>query len=281
MLKRSRIILIITCLILTVPSFAQFDDPKTFEIGPHVGGSFYMGDINPTKFFFQPQLAYGGLLRFNYNPRWTYRLDYTHAVVTASDEASGWRPERGLSFLTKINDVSLIVEFNFLEYYTGDVKRNISPYLFGGISVFLFQPYGEVDGKLVDLRSLSTEGTAYPVLDIGKYHWELPVPLSFSIPFGFGVKWGVTKHLGVAAEVKMHKTFTDYLDDCGTVYPEQNVTYTPEGGTPTDMTDPTGNYQPFMQRGNSIFDDWYGMANLSVTWKFNMPRKTRCNLSNF
>ena len=58
-------------------------------------------------------LQYGGIVRFNENSRWTYRLDYTHATVKASDEQIKWRPERGLNFLSKINDVSLVVEFNF------------------------------------------------------------------------------------------------------------------------------------------------------------------------
>ena len=117
---------------------AQFDDPKTLEVGPHVGVSYYMGDLNPALPFAMSQLEYGGVIRFNYNNRWTFRADYAYATVKADDKIIKWRPERELNFTSKIHDLSFVAEFNFLEYYTGNPKRNVSPYIFGGISVFYY-----------------------------------------------------------------------------------------------------------------------------------------------
>ena len=275
-----RFLLIVSCLAVFGQAKAQFDDPQTLEVGPHVGVSYYMGDLNPTIPFAQAQLQYGGVVRFNYNNRWTFRFDYSRATVKASDEKIGWRPERGLNFTTKINDCSLVAEFNFLEYYTGNPKRNVSPYIFGGISVFQFTPYAEYGGTMVNLRDYPTEATP----EGAKWYETLfgrTMPIGVSIPFGIGVKLSLSKHMAATVEWRMQKTFTDYLDDVGTVYPEQHALFTAEDGVTYDLSDPTGNYLAGQQRGNAAFNDWFGMARVSLTWKFNLPDRRGCNLSKF
>ena len=113
MYRKIRILLIMSCLAIFVQANAQFDDPKTLEIGPHGGASYYMGDLNPVIPFAMADLQYGGLVRFNYNNRWTFRFDYSRAKVKADDTKLNWRPERGLNFTSTINDFSLVAEFNF------------------------------------------------------------------------------------------------------------------------------------------------------------------------
>lgn len=275
MFKRLRFLLIVSCLSLFVNAQAQFDAPKSIEIGPHGGLSYYVGDINPAKHFAQSSWQAGLTVRYNQSNRWVFRLDYTHANVQASDEVIKWRPERGLSFFTTIDDISLLAEFNFLEYFTGNPKKNFSPYLFAGISGFMYNPYHVTDSTRVALRPLKTEGVAYS-------------KFSLSIPFGFGFKMSLSKHICAAVEWRMHKTFTDYLDDCGGVYPNRAGSPNPLTTVPTvdqdtydNYTDPTGNYSAGMQRGNSSYKDWYGVVGLSITWKFNLPDSRGCNLSKF
>ena len=282
MYRKIRFLLIMSCLAVFAQANAQFDDPKTLEVGPHVGMSYYMGDLNPTMPFAQAQLQYGGLVRFNYDNRWTFRFDYSRATVTASDEVIKWRPERGLNFTSKINDFSLVAEFNFIEYYTGNPKKNVSPYIFGGVSVFQYTAFANVNGILVDLSNHKTE---YVDLDAKWYEkmFGKTSPIGVSIPFGMGVKFSLSRHMAGTVEWRMQKTFTDYLDDVATVYPEQNqhAVYTADDGTTYDLTDPTGNYIAGQQRGNSAFNDWFGMARVSLTWKFNLPDRRGCNLSKF
>ena len=282
MYRKIRFLLIMSCLAVFAQAKAQFDDPKTLEVGPHVGMSYYMGDLNPTMPFAQAQLQYGGLVRFNYDNRWTFRFDYSRATVTASDEVIKWRPERGLNFTSKINDFSLVAEFNFIEYYTGNPKKNVSPYIFGGVSVFQYTAFANVNGILVDLSNHKTE---YVDPDAKWYEkmFGKTSPIGVSIPFGMGVKFSLSRHMAGTVEWRMQKTFTDYLDDVATVYPEQNqhAVYTADDGTTYDLTDPTGNYIAGQQRGNSAFNDWFGMARVSLTWKFNLPDRRGCNLSKF
>ena len=276
MFKRFRFLLIISCLSLFLNARAQFDAPKSIEIGPHGGISYYVGDLNPAKHFAQSSWQAGAVIRYNQSNRWVYRLDYTYANVQASDEVIKWRPERGLNFFSTIHDVSLLVEFNFLEYYTGNPKRNFSPYLFAGVSGFMFNPCHVMeDGSLVELQPLQTEGVKYSKFNV-------------SIPFGFGFKLSLSKHMCASVEWRLHKTFTDYLDDCGGIYPALtgHVYYdvkNPDGSVDhkIDLTDPTESYAAGMQRGNSAFKDWYGVVGLSLTWKFNLPDGRGCNLSKF
>ncbi len=281
MYRKLRYLLILSCLAIFAQANAQFDDPKTLEIGPHAGMGYYMGDLNPTLPFAQAQLQYGGLVRFNYDNRWTFRFDYSRVTVTADDTKLSWRPERGLNFTSKINDFSLVAEFNFLEYYTGNPKKNVSPYIFGGISVFQYTVFANVGDRLVDLSDYATEG---PEPADAKWYDKMfgkTSPIGVSIPFGMGVKFSVSRHMAATVEWRMQKTFTDYLDDVATVYPENHAVYTAEDGTTYDLTDPTGNYLAGQQRGNSTFNDWFGMARVSLTWKFNLPDGRGCNLSKF
>ncbi len=275
-----RFLLIVSCLFVYMQANAQFDDPQTIEVGPHVGVSYYMGDLNPMIPFMQAQLQYGGVVRFNYNNRWTFRFDYSRATVKASDEVVGWRPDRGLNFTTLINDFSLVAEFNFLEYYTGNPKKNVSPYIFGGISVFQYTPYAEYGGSVVSLRNYATESAPSDAKWYDKLFGRT-MPVGVSLPFGMGVKFSLSKHMAATIEWRMQKTFTDYLDDVATVYPEQHATFVAEDGETYDLSDPTGNFLPGQQRGNAAFNDWFGMARLSLTWKFNMPDGRGCNLSKF
>ena len=281
MYRKFCFLLIVSCLVLFSQAKAQINDPKTIEVGPHVGASYYMGDINPLYPFYQSRLQYGGVVRYNYNYRWTFRFDYAHAKVTADDKVTKWRPERGLNFTSTINDFSFEVEFNFLEYYTGNPRKNVSPYIFGGISVFQYKVYTKVGDDMVDLSDYYTEG---PVPEDAKWYDKMfgkTWPVGISIPFGLGVKFALSKQLAATVEWRMQKTFTDYLDDVAKVYPETHAFYTGGDGHTYDLTDPSGTYLPGQQRGNSSYNDWFGMGRVSLTWKFNMPDRRGCNLSKF
>lgn len=240
-----------------------------------------MGDLNPVMPFAMADLQFGGVVRYNYNNRWTFRFDYSRAKVKADDAKLNWRPERGLNFVSNINDFSLVAEFNFIEYYTGNPKKNVSPYLFGGISVFQYTTYANVGGTLVDLGDHATEGPEDPEAKWYDKMFGKTSPIGVSIPFGFGVKFSVSRHMAATVEWRMQKTFTDYLDDVATLYPEQHAIYKDDEGNEYDLTDPTGKYIAGQQRGNSAFKDWFGMARVSLTWKFNLPDGRGCNLSKF
>ena len=221
--------------------------PKTIEVGPHFGATAYVGELNvwrnltkwDWKNFNQFDYDWGVVARFNYNTRWSFRLDYTHGRFRAADSITAWRPEADLQFRSTVNDLALLVEFNFLDYYTGHIKSTISPYIFGGISGFMF----ETEPQNVEQNP--------------KYS-----KIALSVPFGLGLKLSLSKHLATTVEWRMHYTLTDYLDDVSGVYPAGDENF-PEG----------------YQRGNSQTNDWFGMLNLSLTWKFVIPNSSACKMN--
>ncbi len=66
------------------------------------------------------------------------------------------------------------------------MRRKVTPYLFGGISVFYFNPYAtDPAGDKVYLRPLSTEGEGLPMYPDRK-EYSL---VNMAFPFGGGFKF--------------------------------------------------------------------------------------------
>lgn len=215
------------------------------EVGLSQGLSYYIGDINPAKHFLQSEVTYGGMVRYYENLRWSFRFQYTKFNLTASDKIAHFRPERDLAFRSTVDDFAFMAEFNFFEYWTGSRISFISPYIFAGISILDFYST-DLDGN--SLKEQQNEGVSYSTL-------------SWSIPFGFGVKCSLTDRIGVSVEWRMHKAFTDYIDDIDGYYIDE----------------------PTMQRGNGnshMFgynNDWYSFLGLILSYKFNLPKKVICH----
>lgn len=239
---------------------------QTLEAGLYGGGSYYLGDLNPGKHFMNYQLAYGVLVRYNIDGRWAVKLSGSRGTVKGNSTQSAFMPERNLAFSSPVTDISLVAEFNFFNYYTGSTKNWISPYIYAGISYFMFNP----SNGGANLVSLGTEG------QMEGYMGRTPYKLnSFSIPFGIGAKISIYRNLGMTVFWEMHKTFTDYLDDVSTTYylVGQNIN---KDDPAQILSDPTMSYDPGMQRGNSRSKDWYSFSGISLTYKFNLVSKRRC-----
>lgn len=239
---------------------------QTMEVGPLAGGAYYLGDLNPGKHFQNLQLSYGALVRYNFDTRWVVRFSFTRGKIKGNSAQSSFLPDRNLQFESPVTDFSVVCEFNFFSYFTGSRWNSISPYIYAGIGGFLFDPTN--NGQ--SLRSLGTEGQNI------KYDGREPYStMGISIPMGLGVKYSVTKKLGLSVFWELHKTFTDYLDDVSTTYylvgPSIDV------NDPAQvLSDPSLDHQPGMQRGNQENNDWYAFFGLSVTYKFNLISNKKC-----
>lgn len=307
MKKRLHFWLVAMFLILAsgIPYSVHAQNPQTIEVGPHFGVTSYIGELNVWRNLDQwqwkqmNQFNYdlGAVVRFNYDSRWSFRFDYTYARLRACDTAAAWRPEAMLNFRSSVHDFSLMVEFNFLNYYTGRVESSFSPYLFAGVSGFLFitRPFTRV--AWIDDLPLNALDTDYVLDNKGAYVPAEKGNFSFSIPFGIGCKLSLSKHLAATVEWRMHYTFTDYLDDVSGVYASTGqheilfsdtdglglVNGNPDnldpGALSYDFSDPSGLFSGGQQRGNCQTNDWFGMINLSLTWKFVIPGSSACKMN--
>ena len=254
-------LIVVAFLLMFVPITASAQ--QTLEVGVFGGGSYYLGDLNPAWHFNQTQFAFGGVARYNLNDRWAVKGSFYHGKLKGDDTKTNAIINRELNFLTKINDISLVAEFNWWDYFTGSKKSFFTPYIFAGISYFMFKPQS-LDGT--DLQSLGTEGQ-----NVG-FDGRSPYALySFAVPFGFGFKYSINSRLALGFEWGMRKTLTDYIDDVSTTYADQ----------PDAIADPTQTHSAGMQRGDSSKKDWYNFTGLTLTYKFNLRDKTKCNTSSY
>ena len=248
------------------------------EVGLFGGGTYYLGDINPAKHFTFIKPSYGLVYRYNFTPHWTFKFNAIQGKVYSSDKKIGFNPERNLHFKSKITEVSTQVELNFFKYVTGSKDMLFSPYIFGGFSIFSFNPQAELNGEWYDLQPLGTEGqgtTAYPE----KEPYNL---ISYAIPFGLGFKLSLSENLSLATEWGLRKTFTDYLDDVSTTYADPYVLAsqnTPVAASLADRTEYQEGEQPVdktgLQRGDPTTNDWYSFFGISITFRLK-GRKDVC-----
>ncbi|MEI6681934.1 MAG: DUF6089 family protein [Bacteroidota bacterium] len=263
MIRRSGRSVFLVFVFLSISHAVKSQD---LEVGLTGGGSYYLGDLNPAKHFQNTQFAYGFMARYCLDTRWAVKLSTTIGKVKGEAATSGFLPDRGLSFSSKITDISGIVEFNFMPYFTGSRMNRISPYIYTGISVFFFNPVSNG----IFLQSLGTEGQNIGYLGRKPYSTT-----AMSIPFGLGLKISLAKRLSAQVYWEIHKTFTDYLDDVSTTYFLNGAAIKP-GDPAAVMSDPTLNHTPGMQRGNPNNNDWYAFVGLSFTYKFNLLSSKKC-----
>lgn len=247
------------------------------EFGLMGGVSYYMGDLNPETPFKQVLPAGGAFYRYNFNERFSLRGTFTLGYVMGDDAKSKVQSQldRNLRFESWLYEFSITGEFNFFRYAPGDMKHFITPFLFGGIAVFKFNPRAEAsDGNMYELQPLGTEGqgtVAYP--DRKKYSLT-----TASIPFGLGVKCNISKTFSVGLEWGMRYTFTDYLDDVSGTYASPDVIQSERGNVAYELSNRSNLQDETLegrQRGNSKTNDWYSFA--LVTFSMNLKaRPAKC-----
>ena len=260
--------LLLFILINSAQLKAQFS-----EFGLMGGVSFYLGDLNPDIPFKQVMPAGGAFYRYNFNERFSVRGAFTMGYLKGNDAKSkvASQLDRNLNFESFIYDFAITGEFNFFKYAPGDMQHPITPFLFGGIAVFKFNPTTTAaDGNRYELQPLGTEGqgtTFYP--DRKKYSLT-----TASIPFGLGMKANISKTFSVGLEWGMRYTFTDYLDDVSGTYASPDVIQAERGDIAYELANRstlTDETLEGRQRGNSKTNDWYSFA--LITFSMNIKAK--------
>jgi len=237
------------------------------EIGLVGGGSYYLGDLNPSYHFLMTRPAYGAVIRYNYGTRWAFRVTGMRGKVMGDDNVSHTNETRGLKFESHITEIAAAAEFNFFDYYIGSKKNIVTPYIFGGVGVFFYDP--RADG--VSLRGLGTEGQ-----NVG-FDGRSPYGrVNFAIPFGLGFKYSFSRRFGIAAEWGLRKTFADYIDDVSKTYYLDGSQISETDPVEQLLSDPTGLHQPYMERGNPRTNDWYAFMGLTLSYKFNLFKGRGC-----
>ena len=295
--------IVISLLIIIVAFTAKAQ--RHHEIGILGGVDYYMGDLAPTNVFRMPGYNFGIIYRYSINPRIALRVLGHYGYLQGDSKLNTPNLQyKNLDFHTALVEFEMGIEINFLEYIAGSDKHRFTPFVFAGVSVFHFNPKTWYMGKEYELQPLGTEGqglTAYP--DRKPYALT-----SIAIPFGFGIKWSVSQTVSIGLEWGLRKTFTDYLDDVSTTYPDPallsaeksplaavlsdrqyeqaaianglDISMDPNG-QPHNPTDYKTYLQDYLmkstgaQRGGEA-KDWFSVAGITVVFKIKGPRQKSC-----
>lgn len=256
--------LLIIGLLISGSIFAQ----GTIEGGIFAGLTNYGGDLVETDFeITETNPGIGILARYEVNNWLMIRGNLVAGTISGSDiNASNInRRKRNLSFRSSIIELSVVPEFNIYDF---ELKggRSIIPYGFIGGGVFYHNPKALYDGEWVELQPLGTEGQGLPGY-ASRYNL-----INFSIPGGLGVKFRATEKATISLEWGVRYTFTDYLDDVSTVYPDNDVLLATNGELAAALSDRTEEYTgiPISRaenagRGGAEYMDVYHFIGTTIT----------------
>jgi opacity protein-like surface antigen len=209
-LMNRKLFAIIALVCALQSAFAQ----RGWEIGGWLGTSYYFGDLNTSYYLGNPKLGGGLIGRFNYNNRVSLKLGANYGLVSAADADSRnpFERARNLSFQSQVFDGSMQLEINFLPYIHGSRSEFFTPYLFGGFSVFSYNPTAELNGERYNLRELGTEG---------QFRGDEYFSISGAFVYGGGLKFDLNRNWSINLEASARAAFTDYIDDVSTVFPDK------------------------------------------------------------
>jgi len=180
-------------LIFSSPVLSQRSD----DLGFFLGGSSYMGDINPNRLIYKPLLAYGLDYRYNYNPVFSMKYTAKRGKLQADDldfASSLYQKYRGANFKDNtIFEGAALVEYNFFPItMEKSGKDKFSPYVNFGLAVV--------------------------------YMDKSSPKIQVVIPFGVGLKYRMSRRIELAAEWMFRRTFTDKIDNMTTYYTDIQFT---------------------------------------------------------
>ncbi len=172
------------CILLFIQQLAA---QNKIELGVFGGVSYYLGNINPTTQFYDPSLAYGFTFRYVLDPREAFRFQVNNAQLSASDRDfnNDYQQYRDISFTTHLIDIDALYEFNYLPFRYKERHHAFTPFLFVGLG--------------------------YEVIVQSTYN----IPNHFTVPFGMGMKYLLTKKIVIGLEWSFRKTFQDQIDGIG------------------------------------------------------------------
>ncbi|WP_432713492.1 DUF6089 family protein [Pedobacter sp.] len=172
---------------------------QNWEIGVGAGAAGYIGDLNQNQPLKLSGPSAGGFAKLNLDPYWSVGVHYNYGRIMGEHNQ--------LKFYTPMHEASVLVDFNFLDFFAGGGQRKFTPYLYTGVGGLIFNPKVKVNDEVKFLRLYRTENQYYPYKNY-----------ALTIPYGGGVKFKVQSNLTFFAQMGYRTAFTDYLDDVSSNY---------------------------------------------------------------
>lgn len=281
-------------LLAFLVAFALGSQAQSFlsrsELGISGGGMNYIGDLNNQSAFGKVNLAGELFLRYTISDRWDLRISGAYGHLQGGNPDAIKR--RNLSFKSYLWEGQLRVEFNFVPFSLGGKGLKTTPFIFGGLGFFFFNPKAQYkdpatgETSWVELQPLGTEGQGsleYP--DRKPYQRA-----ALMMPFGIGVKAQLGAHASLTAEYGFRKTWTDYIDDVSMTYVGADVLRSTNSNADVAiaLADRSGEVEPGysnaagIKRGDQSLKDWYAYFNIAISLDmellFGWMRSKKCEI---
>ena len=244
---------------------------QNIHVGIFGGLAAYQGDLTdkviPKKV---TNGAIGVTVNYELTPQIMLRGGFTYSIIGGADRFAhdDSMLARNLAFETHLTEFSAIGEY----YFFNLDEQKFSPYVFGGLAVFHFNPYAyNGTTNKIFLKPLSTEGEG-----LSAYPDRKPYALTqLALPFGAGVKYAFNDRVRLGLELGIRKLFTDYLDDVSSRYVDAADLLADRGQLAVDMSYrgdelPGGNPNypaKGAQRGGVKHKDSYYFLGLHLTYR--------------
>jgi len=261
-----RIYLSIPIVFLSLAATAQ-----SWHVGVMGGMSNYQGDLTSKTFVKHAAKGAAGLtVSYEMSEHWSLRGGFTFTKLYGHDKynSKDYLQARNLSFSTSVSELSVVGEYATFNL----MKKRFTPYLFGGVSLFHYNPYTfDAAGAKVFLKPLSTEGQGLSGYPQSKSYSLTQVAL----PFGGGLRYAVNDDVRVGLELGIRKLFTDHLDDVSGAYAGAADLLEQRGQLSVDYAyrgDEVANGSPVYpekgaQRGGSLQKDWFYITGLTMSFR--------------
>lgn len=295
-MKRTVFLLFLSVLLISFSSYAQRWKRTRYEVVFGLGASNYLGELGGadkigSNFIKDLELSMTRLavdfgVRYKLTGAVSIKSTLYYGRIRGDDKLTKEpsRNNRNLSFKSPIVELAVQIEPSIIKERVGHRYRFkgikgkkgffLNTYPFVGIAVFYFNPKAKLHGTWHALQPLSTEGQGF--FDTRKKYSRIQI----SIPYGIGFKYGYKRNWSFGLELKIRKTFTDYLDDVSTTYISNSYIYQEKGPIAAELADMSDGSVPNktaagQQRGDIKDKDSYMSAIFSLNYKFRWKKRRR------
>lgn len=247
-----------------------------FHARLHLGAMYYQGDLAPKPVeasFGAGQLSWGVSVGKDVAPWMSINARYMKGRLTGSDAKAkdDHRRNRNLSFASPLHEYGVYTDLKVNQLWKALDKYKVRLYVTLGFNLIHFDPKAYYEGRWIPLQPLGTEGQTLTTSTTGKYsryNWSRPV--------GVVVEFDFTERISFGMDFCPRKTYTDYLDDVSTSYPDYEAMLASGNTLGARLSNRMGelnNSEPVIfptgtSRGNPSNNDWYTHIGFYFKYRF-------------
>ncbi|MBG8553274.1 type IX secretion system protein PorG [Hymenobacter guriensis] len=175
---------------------------NTSEIGLGLGALSYKGELAPEYRIANNRPALSAFYRKDVSKAVTLRGNILAGLLRADDrQVQGLNGNpmplnqyRSANVKGSLYELGGILEYNFFDYYSKQVKTRFTPFAFIGVAGFLAPVRTQFTGSYTSPEQKNTL-------------------IGLAVPMGIGLKLGLSTHWNLGAEAGARKAFSDQLDN--------------------------------------------------------------------